>query len=103
MGKIVDEIVDVIILTAEDPRSERVEDICQQIARGIKHKKEGKGYFIISDRKKAIQFAISLAKSGDIVATFGKSHEKSMTYGKEDRPWDEYAVVKNAIKKRLSQ
>ena len=101
MGKEADKIADVIILTAEDPRSESAHDICLQIAKGITRKKEGRGYYIIPDRKNAIEFALKLAKEGDTVATFGKSHEKSMAIGKKEYPWDEYAVVKNAIKKRL--
>ncbi|MBI2327214.1 UDP-N-acetylmuramoyl-L-alanyl-D-glutamate--2,6-diaminopimelate ligase [Candidatus Curtissbacteria bacterium] len=101
MGKVADQISDIIVLTAEDPRSEKVDEICEQITRGITSKKEGQGYFVIVDRKDAIQFAINLAKKDDVVATFGKSHEKSMTYGKKDYPWNEFAVVKKAIKNRL--
>lgn len=101
MGKAADRMADIIILTAEDPRSEKVDEICEQIASGISRKKEGDGYFIIPDRKDAIKFAIKFAKKSDIVAIFGKSHEKSMAVGNKEYPWDEYAVVKNAIKSRL--
>ena len=103
MGKIAAENSDISVITAEDPRTEKAEDICYQIAQGFgqRGKKEHKDYYIITDRKEAIQFAINLARNGDIVATFGKSHEKSMCFGKKEYPWDEFLEVKRAIKKRL--
>lgn len=97
MGKIASEKADIIILCAEDPRSEIAVDICQQIAKGIKNKKEGHDYFIIPDRREAIEFACKLAKAGDVAAVFGKGHEKSMCFGKKEVPWDEFEVVKEAI------
>jgi len=101
MGKSAAKLADISIITAEDPRSESVEEISNQIAAGFVGKKEGKDFFKVTDRKEAIEKAIGLAKPGDIVATFGKSHEKSMCYGKTEYPWDEFAVVKSAIKSAL--
>jgi len=103
MGKIAAENADISVITAEDPRTEKVEDICAQITDGFKQadKKEGKNFYIVADRAKAIEFAINLARSGDIVATFGKSHEKSMCFGKKEYPWDEFTAVKKAIRERL--
>lgn len=103
MGKIAGKLADIIILTAEDPRSEKAEDICEQIKNGIRNKKDGKNLFIIPDRRQAIEKAISIAQPHDVVATFGKGHEKSMTFGSKDYPWDEFAVVKEAIKSRQNE
>lgn len=99
MGKIASEKADIIILCAEDPRGEIAVDICQQIAKGIKNKKEGRNYFIIPDRREAIEFACKLARAGDVAAVFGKGHEKSMVFNKKEIPWDEFEVVKEAILK----
>ena len=101
MGKVASEISDIVIITAEDPRSEKVEEISKQIIRGVKGKKLKKNLFVIVDRKKAIKFAINLAQKGDLVAIFGKGHEKSMTFGKKEIPWDEFAIVRQAIAERL--
>lgn len=116
MGKISAQFADIIILTAEDPRDEPVEKINSEIIGGIKDSRfeiareegirnqgsgirENKKYIIeIPDRTEAIQYAISLAKKGDIVITTGKSHEKSMNYGKGEEPWSEYEAVKEALK-----
>ena len=101
MGKVASEISDIVIITAEDPGSEKVEEISKQIIRGVKGKKLKKNLFVIVDRKKAIKFAINLAQKGDLVAIFGKGHEKSMTFGKKEIPWDEFAIVRQAIAERL--
>ncbi|HET9946671.1 MAG TPA: UDP-N-acetylmuramoyl-L-alanyl-D-glutamate--2,6-diaminopimelate ligase, partial [Patescibacteria group bacterium] len=97
MGRVSSEFADVSIVTAEDPRKEKIKDIAAAILSGMKKKNE---VLVIEDRKQAIKKAISLAKKGDIVVLTGKGHEKSMNYGKGEIAWDEFLVVKEAIKKR---
>lgn len=103
---------DIIILTAEDSRKESIESICREIAAGIKgfkeyeasyfpKKEEQKLFFIIHDRKKAIEKAIAIAQKGDSVIVTGKSHEKSINYGQGEEPWDEFAVVSHALHMKL--
>ena len=103
MGKIAGEIADVIILTSEDPRSEDPQEICEQIAKGIKSKIANKDYFIIVDRTQAINFAIDLAKDNDMVGLFGKGHERTMNIKGKEHPWDEVKTTQEAIKKRLKR
>ena len=40
-----------------------------------------------------------LAQKGDYVVLTGKSHETSMNYGSGEEPWDEFAVVREALVK----
>ena len=101
MGKVADKLADVIVLTSEDPRDEDPKKICEEISNGIKNKTRDKTLFVIPDRKAAIKFAIDHAKKGDLIATFGKGHEKSMTIKGKDFPWDEFNVVKEAIKSKI--
>lgn len=101
MGEITEKYADIIILTTDDPRTEKAEEICLQIKEGIQNKKVGKDLFIIIDRRRAIQKAINLAKSADTVGFFGKGHEKSIAIGKKEVPWDEFEIVKNALERRL--
>ena len=105
MGEVAAKFAGICVLTAEDPRSENVEDICDQIAEGIlkSGKRESKDFFKIYDRKEAIEFAVNLAGKNDIVAVFGKSHEKSMCFGRKEYPWDEFKVVKGAILAKLNE
>ncbi len=105
MGKIAATYANVSVLTAEDPRYENPKSICLQIAKGLiqKNKKEGKDFYIIEDRQSAIEFAINLAKKNDIVALFGKGHEKSMSYKDQELAWDETQVAKEALSKMLKK
>lgn len=117
MGEMSAKFADMIVLTAEDSRTESIDDINNDIIVGIRNsefairhfddetvtylkKKPGKYIVTIPDRKKAIEFAISQAKKGDFVTLTGKGHEQSMNYGNGEEPWDEKTVALNAIKKR---
>ena len=93
MGEISGRLADLTIITSEDPRTEDVNRIIDQIAWGCKGK-----LIKIPDRQEAINRAISLAKPGDLVALFGKAHEQSMCFGKIEQPWSEYQAVKKAMK-----
>jgi len=102
MGKVASEIADILVLTAEDPRGEDINKICRQIAQGFRNKKQNKDYFIIPDRKKAIKFAIDLAQNSDIVALFGKGHEKSININGKEIPWNEVNVAKWAVNQKIT-
>jgi len=102
MGEIAAKYADLIVLTAEDPRTEDVNQIIDQIVQGCLGQgvKEGTTLFRIPDRGEAIKFAIQkLAKKGDIVVICGKGHEQSMCYGKKEYPWSDQETVKKALKK----
>jgi UDP-N-acetylmuramoyl-L-alanyl-D-glutamate--2,6-diaminopimelate ligase len=96
MGEIAGKLADLVVLTAEDPRTEKVEEICEQIAAGCR--RVGVEPTIISNRQEAIEFAIKAAKKGDIVVVCGKGHEKSMCFGKKEYPWSDQEAIKKALK-----
>lgn len=100
MGKISAKYSDVIILTSEDPRKEPVENIIEDIEKGIMESNMKKTVLKITDRKKAIFEAIKMAKKDDMVLITGKSHETSMNFGKGEEKWDEYEVVHEALRLR---
>ncbi len=96
MGEISAKYSNIILLTAEDPRSEKIEDINIQIKLGIK---DYKGELLeIFDRQEAINKAIQIAQKGDIVIITGKGHEKSMNLGHGEEPWSDHEAVKKALK-----
>ena len=107
MGKISGKISDISVITAEDPRSEDVISICEQIKRGaiksgavkyVKSLKEKKSYVVVPDRMEAIYYAImGVANRGDTVVVCGKGHEKSMCYGKVEHPWSDRSVVLDIV------
>ncbi len=96
MGRISSSLADLVVFTAEDPRTEDVWSIIRQM-------KEEVGLYqarviSIADRQEAISYAINnLAKKGDLVALLGKGHEKSMAYGHTEYPWSEVAAVQFAL------
>lgn len=94
MGGQSSRFADIIVLTEEDYRTEDPNDICQQIASGIKNDKP---YKTIIDREEAVKQAILMAKKNDVVLLTGKSHEKSLCRGKKEYSWNEFAVVKKYV------
>jgi UDP-N-acetylmuramoyl-L-alanyl-D-glutamate--2,6-diaminopimelate ligase len=102
MGEIGARLADSIVLTAEDPRTESIADILAEMARGARAggAVEGDSYFCVPDRAEAIQFAVDLARSGDVVITCGKGHERSMCYGTVETPWSEHEALRAALRRR---
>ena len=105
MGEISGRLADVTVITAEDPRRESLEAIMAEMARGAEQAGavEGESYFRIADRAEAIQFAVDLARPGDVVIACGKAHEQSMCFGTVETPWSEHEVVRAALSKRKSE
>ncbi len=113
MGKIATRLADITILTAEDPRHERVADIIQQIASGIGPKvrevvpvapisQSGRQHVFSRqpDRQQAIALAINSARRNDIVVICGKGHEKSMNYNGRELPWSDFNAAQKALQRR---
>jgi UDP-N-acetylmuramoyl-L-alanyl-D-glutamate--2,6-diaminopimelate ligase len=105
MGEIGGRLADVTILTAEDPRTEPLEAILSEMARGTEKAGaiEGQSYFRVPDRADAIQFAVDLAEPGDLVIACGKGHERSMCYGTVETPWSEHEALRSALHRRLGR
>lgn len=74
MGKIAARKSTLAIITSDNPRSERPEDIIKEIEAGVEPQYFSK-YTTIPDRKEAIKMAIKFAEPKDIVLVAGKGHE----------------------------
>ncbi|NLB70928.1 MAG: UDP-N-acetylmuramoyl-L-alanyl-D-glutamate--2,6-diaminopimelate ligase [Chloroflexi bacterium] len=94
---------DITILTAEDPRTESLDDILQDMAEaavsvgGV----EGKSFYRVGDRGDAIRKAIELAKPGDLVMACGKGHEQSMCFITTEYAWDDRTAMRAALAEHL--
>lgn len=75
MGAVAARYSDAIILTADNPRNEKPEQIIAEIAAGM----NGFRYEKIIDRRAAIEQAIRQAEPGDVVMLLGKGHETTQT------------------------
>ncbi len=74
MGKIASRLSDMTIITSDNPRDEKPEEIINDIAKGISNEDKEK-VLEIEDREQAIKTALMLAKKGDVVVIAGKGHE----------------------------
>jgi UDP-N-acetylmuramoyl-L-alanyl-D-glutamate--2,6-diaminopimelate ligase len=73
MGEIAGKMADFSIITADNSRFEKVEDIIADIVGSIK--KTGGDFIEIPDRREAIAYSIHHAQDGDMIAIIGKGHE----------------------------
>ena len=79
MGAIAGSLVDVAVVTSDNPRTEEPEAIIRDILPGL----EGTAAQVVvePDRRAAIRRALSLAKPGDTVVLAGKGHETYQEVG----------------------
>jgi UDP-N-acetylmuramoyl-L-alanyl-D-glutamate--2,6-diaminopimelate ligase len=75
MARIACELSNQIILTSDNPRNEKPEDIIEDMRKGVEplHYKK---VLSITDRKEAIKTACTMAQKQDIILLAGKGHEK---------------------------
>ena len=50
-------------------------------------RREDQDFVRISDRQRAILYAVRQARAGDVIAVCGKGHEQSMCFGAVEHPW----------------
>lgn len=97
------DLADISILTAEDPRTESLDGILAEMAKGAEAHGavEGKTYYRVPDRGEAIRTALRMAQPGDMVIACGKGHEQSMCFGEIEYPWDDRIAMKAALAELL--
>ncbi|MGE5776909.1 MAG: UDP-N-acetylmuramoyl-L-alanyl-D-glutamate--2,6-diaminopimelate ligase [Chloroflexota bacterium] len=96
-------LADLTVLTAEDPRTESLEGILEEMADGARSRggREDETFWRVPDRGEAIRFALSLAREGDIVLACGKGHEQSMCFGRREHLWDDRIAMRAALSEML--
>jgi UDP-N-acetylmuramoyl-L-alanyl-D-glutamate--2,6-diaminopimelate ligase len=94
MAKIAAEKSDKVILTSDNPRFEKPEDILNDMLVGVTKELSGK-VLTITDRREAIKTAVMLAQKGDIVLIAGKGHENYQDVNGVKHHFDDKEEVKN--------
>jgi UDP-N-acetylmuramoyl-L-alanyl-D-glutamate--2,6-diaminopimelate ligase len=99
MSEISIDLADMTVLTAEDPRTESLDHILEQMAQGARERGgvEGETFIRVPDRGQAIRQALDLAKPGDLVVSCGKGHEQSMCFGTTEYDWDDRTAMRAAL------
>jgi UDP-N-acetylmuramoyl-L-alanyl-D-glutamate--2,6-diaminopimelate ligase len=99
MPEIATRLADFSVFTAEDPRTEALDEILQTMAEaataagGV----EGQTFSRVRDRGQALYEACQRAEAGDVVIACGKGHEQSMAFGKTEYLWDDRDALRAAI------
>ena len=102
MGEVVAKLSDYAIITTDNPRNEDPSFIIEGIEEGVIGKMAGDSYKSIVDREEAIEYAMTIAKEGDIVILAGKGHEKYQIIGDRYIDFDDCEVADRMIKKVLN-
>ncbi len=97
MGEIGGRMADLCILTEDNSRFEKVEEILADIRGSIE--KTGGAFVEIPDRRKAIEYSILNAEPGDMVAVIGKGHENYQEVGGVRHHFVDREVIEETIKK----
>ncbi len=97
MGRAAAENADFLVVTTDNPRTERPADIIADILPGLAG--TGTPYEVIEDRVEAIRWALDHAEAGDVVVLCGKGHETYQEVGHEKRHMDEREIVADYLRK----
>jgi UDP-N-acetylmuramoyl-L-alanyl-D-glutamate--2,6-diaminopimelate ligase len=92
-------LADAIVVTSDNPRSERPQAIIDATVRGIPHDYRG-DVVTDPDRRAAIATALSMAGPGDVVVIAGKGHETTQTFATHVEPFDDRAVARELLEAR---
>ncbi len=91
MGRIGVTHSDIAIITSDNPRTEDPMAIIEDILKGVNP--ELGEYIVMEDRRKAIRYAMDIAKKDDIIVLAGKGHETYQEIGGNKYHLDEREEV----------
>jgi len=93
MGRAASALADRVIVTSDNPRSERPEAIVDEVLIGA-----GSGAERELDRRLAIERAVADASAGDVVVIAGKGHEQGQEFeGGRKEPFDDVTVARESL------
>jgi UDP-N-acetylmuramoyl-L-alanyl-D-glutamate--2,6-diaminopimelate ligase len=92
MAQAAEKYADYLVITNDNPRTEKPMDIIDDILAGLK--KVSKAQVTI-DRKQAVLDTLVNAKAGDVILFAGKGHENYIILGHEKIDYNERAIVQN--------
>ena len=95
MGEVAGKFADLVVLTAEDPRTESLKAIMAEIE--LSCREAGGEVMVEPDRYRAIALALQAAEQDDSVVICGKGHEQSMCFGEVEYDWDDSIALAHAL------
>jgi UDP-N-acetylmuramoyl-L-alanyl-D-glutamate--2,6-diaminopimelate ligase len=94
MVRAVQEVSDFAFATADNPRSEGLARIFEDMRGGVS---DPERITWVDDRRRAISLALDMAKPGDCLLIAGKGHESYQEFGDTVIPFDDRQVVRELI------
>jgi UDP-N-acetylmuramoyl-L-alanyl-D-glutamate--2,6-diaminopimelate ligase len=107
MGAAAHRLADRVIVTSDNPRSERPSDIVSDVLSGVPAPDRG-AIDVQVERERAIEHAIETAEPGDVIVIAGKGHEREQIFADESgaivrRPFDDRAIAAAALGRRAER
>ncbi|HCF59518.1 MAG TPA: UDP-N-acetylmuramoyl-L-alanyl-D-glutamate--2,6-diaminopimelate ligase [Myxococcales bacterium] len=108
MGAAAAKGADLVVVTSDNPRTEEPQSIIDQILPGLAEagahrlafeeaRGGARGFLVESDRRQAIELAVSLAREGDVVLLAGKGHEDYQIVGTTKQHFDDREEARRAL------
>jgi UDP-N-acetylmuramoyl-L-alanyl-D-glutamate--2,6-diaminopimelate ligase len=94
MGAIATRLSDFVVLTSDNPRTEKAGDIIADIERGAVRR----NYLIEPDRREAIRRAVMIAEENDVLLVAGKGHEIYQEIEGKRYPFNDREVLEESIR-----
>jgi len=99
MARVAEQLADFVIVTSDNPRTEKPQDIINEIIAGFENPSSPK-ITVEQDRKKAIHLALKTAAKGDIILIAGKGHETYQIIGKQKFDFNDKTIALEYLMKR---
>jgi UDP-N-acetylmuramoyl-L-alanyl-D-glutamate--2,6-diaminopimelate ligase len=94
MTRAVEDIADIVLPTADNPRGELVATIFADMRAGVTQPAK---FTWIEDRRRAISLALDMCRPGDCLLIAGKGHETYQEFTDTITPFDDRQVVRELI------
>lgn len=97
MGAVAARLADVVIVTSDNPRSEKPEAIVSEILEGVLAESANGADEVLVDRTEAIEAGVGRARPGDVVVIAGKGHETGQEFADHTIPFDDRTVAAEVL------
>ncbi len=94
MGRAVAELSDIAVVTSDNPRTEDPERIIDDVMPGLEGARK---VYRESDRRKALELAVSLLQPGDALLVAGKGHENYQIIGTTKHHFSDQEILRELV------
>ncbi|HEY8048029.1 MAG TPA: UDP-N-acetylmuramoyl-L-alanyl-D-glutamate--2,6-diaminopimelate ligase [Ramlibacter sp.] len=99
MAAVVEKNADHVVVTSDNPRSEKPENIISQVLLGLSH---AQCVEVQADRARAIAETIAAAQASDVILIAGKGHEDYQEIAGVKHPFSDQAEARRALDARAA-